>query len=51
MLVSEVHPVAILSPRFSLTCSVVSCLSEIIGAYIVPVYSSMGLVSVFLCIC
>ena len=47
MLVSEVHPVAILSPWFSLTCSAVSCLSEIIGAYIVPAYSSMSLVTVF----
>ena len=46
MLVSEVHPVAILSPLFSLTCSAVSCLSEIIGAYIVPAYSNMGLVTV-----
>ena len=46
MLVSEVHPVAILSPRFCVTCSAVSCLSEIIGAYIVPAYSSMGLVTV-----
>ena len=46
MLVSEVHPVAILSPLFSLTCSAVSCLSEIIGVYIVPAYSSMGLVTV-----
>ena len=46
MLVSEVHPVAILSPWFCVTCSAVSCLSEIIGAYIVPAYSSMGLVTV-----
>ena len=46
MLVSEVHPVAILSPSFCVTCSAVSCLSEIIGAYIVPAYSSMGLVTV-----
>ena len=46
MLVSEVHPVAILSPLFCVTCSAVSCLSEIIGAYIVTAYSSMGLVTV-----
>ena len=31
---------------FCVTCSAVSCLSEIIGAYIVPAYSSMGLVTV-----
>ena len=44
MLVSSVHPVAILSAVFCIVCSLVVCLLDSVGDHVVLAYSRTGLV-------
>ena len=43
VLVSVVHPVAILNAVFCIICSLLMCVSDVSGDHMVETYSSMGL--------